>query len=105
MTTQEVHHFHLFGGAGSGAAGFNDANPSIGAIKGRMVCVGGIDVDARACADFKMMTGVEQACVDLFSVQQYHAWHGHLPPEDWREADGHTSGRCVAAACVKWSMQ
>lgn len=50
MTPQAVTHFHLFGGAGSGAAGFNDADPSIGDIKGRMVCVGGIDVDSRACA-------------------------------------------------------
>lgn len=90
MTPQAVTHFHLFGGAGSGAAGFNDAAPSIGMIKGRMVCVGGIDVDPRACADFKMMTGVPQACVDLFSAQQFRAWHGHLPPEGWREADADT---------------
>ncbi len=72
--------------AGSGAAGFNDADPSIGNIKGQMVLLGGIDVDARACRDFKMLTGVAQACVDMFSVDQYLAWHGHMPPEGWREA-------------------
>ena len=37
MKPQEVTHFHLFGGSGSGAAGFKDADPTIGAIKGRMV--------------------------------------------------------------------
>lgn len=86
MKPQTVTHFHLFGGSGSGAAGFKDADPSIGAIKGEMVLLGGIDVDARACRDFKMLTGVAQACVDMFSLDQYLAWHGHMPPEGWREA-------------------
>ena len=90
MIPQEVTHFHLFGGAGSGAAGFNDATPDIGTIKGRMRCVGGIDVDARACADFKMLTGVPQACVDLFDVKQYQSWHGHMPPPGWSEATADT---------------
>ncbi|MBF5006889.1 DNA cytosine methyltransferase [Diaphorobacter caeni] len=90
MIAQEITHFHLFGGAGSGAAGFNDATPDIGTIKGRMRCVGGIDVDARACADFKTMTGVPQACVDLFDIEQYKAWHGHMPPPGWVEASADT---------------
>ena len=34
MKPQDVTHFHLFGGSGSGAAGFKDADPTIGAIKG-----------------------------------------------------------------------
>ena len=37
MKPQDVTHFHLFGGSGSGAAGFKDADPTIGTIKGRMV--------------------------------------------------------------------
>lgn len=90
MKPQQVTHFHLFGGSGSGAAGFKDADPTIGAIKGEMVLLGGIDVDRRACADFKMLTGVAQACVDMFSLQQYLAWHGHMPPEGWREASADT---------------
>ena len=40
MKPQEVTHFHLFGGSGSGAAGFKDADPSIGTIKGKMVLLG-----------------------------------------------------------------
>lgn len=90
MKPQDVTHFHLFGGSGAGAAGFSDAAPSIGTIKGRMVLLGGIDVDPLACADFKMLTGVEEACVDLFSLQQYVAWHGCMPPEGWREATADT---------------
>ena len=50
------------------------------------VRTGGIDVDARACRDFYTLNGVTQACVDLFSLQQYLAWHGNMPPEGWREA-------------------
>lgn len=90
MKPQEVTHFHLFGGSGSGAAGFKDADPTIGTIKGKMVLLGGIDVDARACRDFYTLNGVTQACVDLFSLEQYLAWHGHMPPEGWREATADT---------------
>lgn len=61
---QEVTHFHVCGGLGSGAAGFNDADPSIGPVRGKMVCVGGVDVDAGRCREFKMMTGVAQACLE-----------------------------------------
>lgn len=99
MKPQDVTHFHLFGGSGSGAAGYKDADPSIGAMKGRMVLLGGIDVDPLACADFKMLTGVEQACVDLFSLQQYLAWHGHMPPEGWREATADT-----VRAAAQWQF-
>lgn len=90
MKPQDVTSFFLFGGSGAGAAGFKDADPSIGTIRGRMVVLGGIDVDRRACTDFKMLTGVPQACVDLFSLQQYLAWHGNMPPEGWREASADT---------------
>lgn len=85
MSLDTIHHFHVCGGIGSGAAGFNDAVPVVGKISGRMVCTGGIDVDPRACADFKQLTGVEQACRDLFTVGQYQAFHGHMPEPGWRE--------------------
>ncbi|MGC4059387.1 MAG: DNA cytosine methyltransferase [Aquabacterium sp.] len=86
MSIQEVKHFHVCGGIGSGAAGFNDADPSIPGMQGKMVCVGGIDVDARACADFKRLTGVKQTQLDLFTLGMYQAFHGHMPPAGWREA-------------------
>lgn len=84
--TQYINHFHMAGGVGSGAAGFNDADPSIGPLRGTMRCIGGMDVDPRACRDFKRLTGVEQACVDLFTLGMYRRFHGHMPPPGWREA-------------------
>lgn len=82
---ERIHHFHVCGGVGSGAAGFNDALPTLGMLKGKMVCSGGIDVDAQACADFKRLTGVAQTCRDMFSLGQYQAFHGHMPPPGWVE--------------------
>lgn len=81
----DIKHFHVCGGSGSGAAGFNDARPELGAIKGRMVCLGGVDVDPLACADFRRLTGVAQTCRDMFSLGQYQAFHGQLPPPGWVE--------------------
>lgn len=81
-----IKHWHMCGGVGSGAAGFNDATPTVGPIAGRMVCIGGVDVDAKACADFKSLTGVTQAQLDLFTLGQYQAFHGRLPPPGWRES-------------------
>ena len=98
MKPQDVKNFFLFGGSGAGAAGFKDADPTIGTIKGRMVVLGGIDVDPLACEDFHMLTGVRQACVDLFSLQQYRAWHGRMPPEGWREGIGNAVPRKSAKA-------
>lgn len=80
-----IHHFHMCGGIGSGAAGMNDAIPEVGPISGKMVCTGGIDVDPKACADFKQLTGVTQACRDMFSLPQYQAFHGRMPPPGWAE--------------------
>ncbi len=85
---ETVTHFHVCGGLGSGAAGFNDADPSIPGMAGKMVCVGGVDVDARACRDFELLTGVKQACKDLFTLGQYQAFHGRLPAPGWREVTG-----------------
>lgn len=83
----QVKHFHVCGGVGSGAAGFNDADPSVpGGMQGRMVCIGGVDVDAKACADFLMMTGVKQTQLDLFTLGMYRAYHDRMPGPDWREA-------------------
>ena len=82
----EIRHGHLFCGAGSGAAGFNDARPDIGTAKARMRCIGGIDVDPAGLEDFKMLTGVAGTHLDLFSLEQYRAFHRKDPPAGWREA-------------------
>lgn len=86
MTSVEIRHFHLFCGLGCGAKGFNKSNPRVGSLTGEFRCLGGIDVDATAIANFRKLTGVPGTVRDLMSAQQYEAYHGHPPPEGWREA-------------------
>ncbi|MFF7398864.1 DNA cytosine methyltransferase [Achromobacter sp. NPDC008082] len=86
MIQADINHFHLFAGAGSGAAGMQDAAPAIPGLQGRMVCLGGMDVDPAGAEDFYRFTGVRCAVRDLFSRDQYVAFHGHEPPADWVEA-------------------
>ncbi|CUI29953.1 DNA cytosine methyltransferase [Achromobacter xylosoxidans] len=82
----DINHFHLFSGAGVGATGMQDARPEIPGLAGRMVCLGGIDVDAAGAADFYRFTGVRCTVRDLFSRQQYTAFHGREPADGWVEA-------------------
>lgn len=86
MTDNTIYHGHLFCGIGSGAAGFNDAMPEVGTLKGKMVCVGGIDNDQMAIDDFRSLTGVAGTVLDLFDLDQYLHFHGQMPPPGWREA-------------------
>ncbi|MGJ0508955.1 MAG: DNA cytosine methyltransferase [Methylocystis sp.] len=87
MTTNRTfRHAHLACGIGSGARGFNMANPRIGNVSARFECAGGIDVDAGAIRNFEKLTGVKGTVMDLFSAEQYVAFHGKVPPPDWREA-------------------
>ena len=95
----DINHWHGFCGSGSGAAGFNDAAPSIPGMQGRMVCLGGVDSDAAGVADFFTLTGVRATLLDMFSRGQYVAFHGRQPPEGWREAtpqDLHMSAQHIA---------
>ncbi|HEX5433540.1 MAG TPA: DNA cytosine methyltransferase [Candidatus Angelobacter sp.] len=87
MTTHEdVFHYHGFLGSGGGALGFNRGHARVGNTEARFVCIGGFDVDPAACRDFKRLVGVEPTCMDMFSRDQYIAFHGKNPPSDWREA-------------------
>ena len=54
----DINHFHLFFGLGGGAAGFQEARPEIPGLQGRMVCIGGMDVDPAGAEDFYRFTGV-----------------------------------------------
>lgn len=85
MITTEIRHAHLFCGLGGGAKGFNNAKPSVGTMQGEFRCIGGIDVDAQAIADFGRMAGVPGTVLDLFDRSQYTDFHGHEPGPDWRE--------------------
>lgn len=78
--------YHLFCGIGGGALGFAAAREEWLGIRGRFVTIGGVDSDPDACADFEALTGVRPACMDLFSREDYIAFHGCEPPSGWREA-------------------
>lgn len=76
-----------FGGSGLGARGFLDAErtlPGLG-VRARWECLGGVDIDPLACADFEYLTGAKQLCADVAA----------LKPEDARRAWGAKAPDCV----------
>jgi site-specific DNA-cytosine methylase len=86
MTDVEVRHFHLFAGLGGGAAGFNRGEARVGNLQAKFRCLGGIDVNTAAIADFGRLAGVPGTVLDLFDREQYANFHGHEPPAGWCEA-------------------
>ena len=83
---REVRHFHLFCGLGGGAAGFNRGQARVGSMQARFRCLGGVDSDKRAIADFSRLAGVPGTLLNLFDRDQFRAFHGEEPSADWREA-------------------
>ena len=86
MIKIKILHGHIFCGIGGGAEGFDQAEARVGNLVGKFECVGGIDVDAAACRDFSRRIGVATTCRDLFTREQYMAFHGREPPRGWSEA-------------------
>lgn len=85
--TRELRHFHFCCGLGGGKKGFNRARPQVGSTAGVMRCIGGIDVDPAAIRDFdRAGPGRPGTVMDLFTRDQYIAFHGKQPPPGWREA-------------------
>lgn len=82
----EIRHGHFFCGLGGGGKGFNKARPVVGNLQAKFRCIGGIDVDPAGIKDFGQLTGVPGTVLDMFSREQYLAFHGRPPPADWREA-------------------
>lgn len=82
----EIRHFHLFCGIGGGARGFNAGHARLGRAEASFRCIGGVDTDARAVADFSRLAGADGTCLDLFDREQYRDFHGEEPPAGWREA-------------------
>ena len=48
-------------------------------------CIGGIDNDPAAARDFEKLVGTPCTVMDLFTREQYTAFHGAEPPAGWRE--------------------
>jgi site-specific DNA-cytosine methylase len=86
LDIRDINHAHIFCGLGSGAKGFNGGQARVGNMVARFRCVGGIDVDPAGIRDFERMTGVNGTVRDLFSLEQYIAFHGREPPKGWRPA-------------------
>jgi site-specific DNA-cytosine methylase len=85
-TKVDIRHYHMFCGLGGGALGFNKGNARIGSVQGNFRCIGGIDVDPAAIRDFEKLSGASGTVLDLFSRDQYIAFHGKEPPLGWKEA-------------------
>jgi site-specific DNA-cytosine methylase len=76
---------HLFCGLGGGSLGFAQARASWRGLDGRFKNVAGVDVDPDACAAYEALTGSPAHRLDLFSREDYEAFHGHEPPAEWQE--------------------
>lgn len=76
---------HLCAGIGFGALGFARGHARVGRASARFRTLFGLDVDPIACADFERIVGAPCHRVDLFSREQYIAFHGKPPPDDWVE--------------------
>ncbi|WP_186288568.1 DNA cytosine methyltransferase [Burkholderia gladioli] len=95
--------FGFCSGLGGGAKGFRKAMSRVGAMTATWRCIGGIDNDPAAARDFRTLVGVPCTVMDLFTREQYTAFHGAPPPSGWREATaadvraaaGHEHPHCV----------
>lgn len=86
MIVREYKTFGFCCGLGGGAKGFKKAASRVGNMVAKWRCIGGIDVDPAAARDFQQLVGVPCTVMDLFTRQQYTAFHGKEPPAGWREA-------------------
>lgn len=98
-TIADITHFHLFCGLGGGAKGFNRGRARVGNIEAKMRCIGGIDNDTAAIRDFTRAAGVEGTVLDMFSREQFMAFHGREPSADWREASVDDVRRAAHGEC------
>ena len=76
---------HLFSGIGGGCLGFQQARAEHRGITGSFRTLAGVDVDPASCEDFRNLTGAPAVELDLFTRDDYTAFHGHEPPANWRE--------------------
>ncbi|KVN62734.1 hypothetical protein [Burkholderia anthina] len=87
MDNQRVYNsFGFCCGLGGGAKGFTKATSRVGNMTATWRCIGGIDNDPAAGRDFEMLVGTPCTVMDLFTREQYTAFHGAEPPAGWREA-------------------
>lgn len=83
---KEIRHGHLFCGLGGGAKGFNKGKARVKNLEAKFRCIGGIDNDPGALRNFEKLAGVRGTLLDLFSREQYIAFHQCEPPPGWQQA-------------------
>ncbi|CAN0620462.1 DNA cytosine methyltransferase [Burkholderia multivorans] len=86
MIRREYNSFGFCCGLGGGAKGFKKAVARVGNMSATWRCIGGIDNDPAAARDFEQLVGTPCTVMDLFTREQYTAFHGVEPPAGWREA-------------------
>ncbi|HDR8930322.1 hypothetical protein [Burkholderia vietnamiensis] len=87
MDNQRVYNsFGFCCGLGGGAKGFTKATSRVGNMTAMWRCIGGIDNDPAAARDFETLVGTPCTVMDVFTREQYTAFHGVEPPAGWREA-------------------
>ncbi len=87
MTIQkEIRVGHLYCGIGGGAKGFKRGSARVGNMQAQFRNIGGIDILPAAIEAFDAIAGCKGTVLDLFSVEQYRAFHGRDPAPGWREA-------------------
>lgn len=83
--TMEIPALQLFCGIGGGSLGFKLATHEYKGINGRFRNLAGIDCDPNCCRDYERITGDKAVQMDLFDRNQYRAFWGKEPPEEWNE--------------------
>lgn len=86
MIRKTFNHFGFCCGLGGGAKGFNMARSQVGNMEATWRSIGGIDVDPAAARDYQRLVGTPCSVMDLFTREQYTAFHGKEPPAGWTEA-------------------
>ncbi|MDR8027026.1 DNA cytosine methyltransferase [Burkholderia cenocepacia] len=86
LTAREYNSFGFCCGLGGGAKGFTKATSRVGNMTATWRCIGGIDNDPAAARDFETLVGTPCTVMDLFTREQYTAFHDAEPPPGWREA-------------------
>ncbi len=85
MITRELKAFFPFIGIGGAPRGFSKSRPRVDGLEGRWRVIGGIDSDVGAVANAARILNARVDVGDLFSAEQYEAFHGRPPPAGWHE--------------------
>jgi|APSaa5957512535_1039671.scaffolds.fasta_scaffold483116_1 hypothetical protein len=79
-------HFHGYCGLGGAAQGFGKSSARWKDLEASFVCLGGFDSDPGAVEAFTRRVGVQGTVLDMFTRDDYEAFHGSKPPAGWKEA-------------------